>query len=193
MDDVNSTPDPLSAPEAPEPREGTPVVPPPPSRGLRRGAVIGIAAAVGVLMLALGVTGTLIFMNRSTRSAPVAPLAASASQSPPASRHWVNGKLVLRDWDTVVWGCAGRGGYNDIKEGLPVTLENGSGEVLAAGELSKGTVDPNAPSACTYSFDLADVPEDESFYVLQMSHRGPITKSHSDLVADDWTFEISLG
>jgi hypothetical protein len=194
VNDVNSTPDPLSGPESPQPAEGTPVTPSPPTGGgLGPGAVIWIAAAVAVLMLALGVTATVVFMNRSMRSAPVAPLTASASQAPPAAGHWVSGKLVLTDSETAVWGCAGRGGYDDINAGLQVTLENGSGEVLAAGELSEGTVEPGSASTCTYSFDFADVPEDENFYVLQMSHRGGITKSHSELVADDWTFEISLG
>jgi hypothetical protein len=62
--------------------------------------------------------------------------------------------------------------------------------ILAAASLGNGT---GTTKVCNFAFTLDKVPDTAKFYSVEVSHRGQVTKSHDELVADGWKFSLSLG
>ncbi len=81
------------------------------------------------------------------------------------------------------------GGYDDITSGGGVTVENGSGNVVATGQLGGGTVQNGS---CVFPITVSNVP-DSSFYKIEVSHRGFVTFSKSQLESDGWNAGLTLG
>lgn len=69
--------------------------------------------------------------------------------------------------------CFGVGGYSDIAEGTAVTVYGANGNVIATGMLGRGT--PGASNICTFSVKVPSVPANETFYQVEISHRGKVT------------------
>lgn len=101
----------------------------------------------------------------------------------------------LADYDTAFLGCEGQGGYSDIGPGTSVTIKNGGGEVLGAGELGEGKPSSNGvqQTFCDWTVEIPGVPAGEDFYVAEVADRGEITLSGEDLAGAGWVFEVSLG
>ena len=85
--------------------------------------------------------------------------------------------------------CNGTGGYRDIKAGLPVTLRDGAGAVLATSRLDNGTRDGRR---CTFGFQLPDIPQAE-FYAVEVGRRGELTYSFAEMQASDWKVSLTIG
>ena len=127
-----------------------------------------------------------------------APAATVATPAPsPVSTpvlHTVNGTLTLNtssSWTMETsGGCLSAGGYSDIAPGAPVTLRDEKGTILAATSLREGWL---AGAGCNFAFALDDVPDTATFYAVTVSHRGEISKSHADMAANGWTFDLTLG
>lgn len=84
-------------------------------------------------------------------------------------------------------GGAG-GGFDDLQSGTSVVVADGSGEVLGTTTLTGGTV---STDGCT--FDYTIVVADSDFYSITVSHRGDLTYSREELIANDWEVNSSIG
>lgn len=80
--------------------------------------------------------------------------------------------LTGRDnWDKVGSGCAGNGGYDDLKADTTVTISAGDGDVLALEALDAGRIDG---TDCIFNFTAENVPGGERLYLVEVSHRGKL-------------------
>jgi hypothetical protein len=86
--------------------------------------------------------------------------------------------------------CQGTGGYSDIGPGSSVILKDETGTVIGSTELGTGT---GTSTDCTFTFSMANVPDTAKFYVITVSHRGDISKSHDELAANGWAFDLTMG
>ncbi|MEV7121714.1 hypothetical protein [Kitasatospora griseola] len=91
--------------------------------------------------------------------------------------------------DTKTGGCAGSGGYSDIRTGAAVTVYNESGTVLATGTLGPGS--PKGAHGCVFTVTVSEVPKGPKFYQVEISHRGKINLSSGE--AEAGLFGASLG
>ena len=80
------------------------------------------------------------------------------------------------------------GGYEDIKAGAQVVVEDGESKVLATSELTGGTL---TADGCSFDF-AAEVPE-VPFYRVTVTHRGALTYSLADLKKQNWHVDSALG
>ncbi|MFH8931946.1 hypothetical protein [Streptomyces pristinaespiralis] len=117
---------------------------------------------------------------------------ANAGGDEPAT-FTLNGSFTLtdevqRDGDG---GCAGRydSGYDDIQEGTDVTVYNAAGDVVAKGEL--GASEEIATGTCAFDVSVADVPKGETFYKVEVSHRGTVELSAEE--AENGELAATLG
>jgi hypothetical protein len=76
-----------------------------------------------------------------------------------------------------------------FSQGAGVTLKDGDGKVLATSFLGSGSGTQNS---CTFTFNLLNIPE-VPFYTVEVSHRGQLSYSLSDLKAQGWILSLSLG
>lgn len=74
-------------------------------------------------------------------------------------------------------GCAGDGGYDDIRGGALVTVQDSSGKIVGTGALDSGY---DSGIICVFSFRVADVPDDSDFYSVEVSHRGGLTYTNAE-------------
>jgi hypothetical protein len=108
------------------------------------------------------------------------------------AKHTVTGTLTLVDASagfTSGSSCAGSGGYSDITPGNNVTVYDGKQNIIATSTLGHGT---GTFGACVLTFTVPDVP-DEAFYKVEVSHRGGLSFSKTDMQAANWTVSMSLG
>ncbi len=101
--------------------------------------------------------------------------------------------VLLGDADSVEStgsGCQGTRGYDDIHSGAQVVVRDESGTVLATTSLGNGTL--LETGMCYFEFHVGSLPRAQ-FYSFEVSRRGELTYSRSELEQNDWTFEASLG
>ncbi|MFD6274809.1 hypothetical protein ACFWFI_04405 [Streptomyces sp. NPDC060209] len=89
-----------------------------------------------------------------------------------------------------IGGCEGADGYDDIELGTSVTVYDAAGAVIATSFLALSEFD-EAAGSCTYDVSVEDVPADEDFYQVEISHRGKIQLSAEE--AKSGSFAGSLG
>ena len=105
------------------------------------------------------------------------------------SNNTIHGTLTVQE--SVGQGsCTGTGGYDDIHAGTQVTIRDQSGKLLATGLLDGGT--PQGLEACVFTFTIDHLPSSD-FYQVEVSHRGEISYSRSDLEHADWHVDLTLG
>ncbi len=93
-----------------------------------------------------------------------------------------------------------RRGYQDIMQGLAITVKNGKGDVISVVEVPPGInvdtgVETNSVESfvmCGVSIPSFDVP-DSDFYVFELGRRGEITKSRQQMQEDNWQLMLSIG
>ncbi|WP_328721885.1 hypothetical protein OHT52_21930 [Streptomyces sp. NBC_00247] len=104
----------------------------------------------------------------------------------------LEGSFVLTD--SVVpdgnGGCGGTRGYDDISEGVSVTVYSAKGDVVATGGLGASTYDQDT-YVCRFGVSVPDVPRGEKFYKVEISHRGTLQLSADE--AEAGKFAGSLG
>lgn len=109
------------------------------------------------------------------------------------TKHTITGEMTLMDSDgyddSIVGGCEGSGGYDDISYGTAVTVRDGAGEILATGSLDSGEV---VGDWCNFTFTVEDVPGAD-FYEVEVSHRGGLSYSSKEMDEKDWFVSVSLG
>lgn len=109
------------------------------------------------------------------------------------TKHTITGEMTLMDSDgydeSIVGGCEGTGGYDDISYGTSVTVRDGAGEILATGSLEAGE---DLGLWCNFPFTVEDVPGAD-FYEVEVSHRGGLSYSDKEMEEKDWFVSVSLG
>ena len=92
--------------------------------------------------------------------------------------------------------CAGRDGYDDMAGGAQVVVRNGDGDIIATTRLDPGVQilveGMDNFWYCTFTFE-AELPPDESFYTVEVSHRGELSYSAAEMAAQNWTIDLVLG
>lgn len=75
---------------------------------------------------------------------------------------------------------------------IEIRVRNGSGALVAAGPLGRGTPDPRNNGECDFSFSVADVPR-ESVLTLELEpvYQGSATLTASELDRVNW--HVTLG
>ncbi|MFF0000969.1 hypothetical protein [Streptomyces avermitilis] len=117
--------------------------------------------------------------------------AVTASQGPDKPQTFtLKGEFtLLEDAVDLDSGCAGTGGYDDIKEGAAVTVYGAKGDVVATGYLGNSK-SPNY-GTCVFDVAVSDVPKGEKFYKVEVSHRGTVQMNAKEAEAGE--FGASLG
>ena len=110
----------------------------------------------------------------------------------------ITGTFTLYDDDLFVvtgdgplkGGCWGQGGYDDIRIGLDVIIKDGTGTIIAKGELWPGKkTDRNE---CTFPFYVSGVPSAD-FYEIEVGRRGSLVFSRSEMDYNGWQAHLQLG
>lgn len=91
-------------------------------------------------------------------------------------------------------GCAGTGGYSDVKTGLQVVVKNEKNEILAVGALGDDNnySGQHAQVACDFPFSIKDLPR-ATFYQIEVGRRGSLKYSFDELRNAKWMVQFSLG
>lgn len=162
---------------------GAPPAPPAPPR---RNLLPWIAAAAVALLLVAGgaVAVTVFVMSASKPTPPAGPATVTAYGQ-------MNLSLGGFAWNRNPAECWGRGGYDDIREGVNVTITDPEGKVVALGKLAKGLpviIDDRA-SSCLFRFEV-EVPAGLKFYGIEVSHRGVIQFTQDELTGKGVTLTL---
>ena len=134
-------------------------------RSYSRRAIV-VAACVGAAAVALIV---------------VAVMAFTANREP--ERFVVLGAITIEDSITTYglpdgFECAGKDGYKDIGPGAAVMVTDESGTLLAKGAIETSS---GGSSGCWLDFTVSGVPRGKSFYKVEVSHRGELTYTESEV------------
>lgn len=103
----------------------------------------------------------------------------------------VTGTLTLSDQGGFVesgGGCAGEGGYSDMRGGARVVVSDAAGKTLALGSLSTGRPG-QLITECVFSFKV-DVPRGHDFYRVTIGDRDPMEYAAEDLMKP---LDLTLG
>lgn len=134
-------------------------------RSYSRRAIV-VAACLGAAAVALIVVAVTAFI---------------ANREP--ERFVVLGAITLEDSITTYglpdgFECAGEDGYKDIGPGAAVTVTDESGTLLAKGAIATSS---GGSSGCWLDFTVSGVPRGKSFYKVEVSHRGELTYTESEV------------
>ncbi|WP_230535628.1 hypothetical protein OHB02_19025 [Streptomyces albidoflavus] len=83
--------------------------------------------------------------------------------------------------------CSGTGGYSDIDFGTQVNITDAAGTLVAHGSLGLGE---KTDAGCTFPFTVDDVTPGSNFYTVEVSHRGGLTQTETDLRAGGLAFTL---
>jgi hypothetical protein len=87
--------------------------------------------------------------------------------------------------------CAGGGGgYDDIAPGMPVTVSDERGTILASTTLPEDG--DEYALGCIWTMHVL-VPDDAAQYSVEGGRRGAVTYSHQELEKDDWKVSVGIG
>lgn len=94
----------------------------------------------------------------------------------------LHGSVTVSDEDSLTFTrqvCEGQGGYADMRAGATVTVTDGDGNVVALGELAAGTA--RGYGVCVWEFRIDGIPTGRRFYGVEVSRRGMLRVSESEL------------
>jgi hypothetical protein len=96
--------------------------------------------------------------------------------------------------------CQTRGGYNDVGVGMQAVIKDPAGTIIGfatftkvgqSTETEQGPVG-RVPTECTFTVLVEDVP-DATSYDIEAGDRGSVLFSRSELAANGWVAEMTLG
>lgn len=163
---------------------------------------------VGALVLVLAVVAAWILTRDDTgddrSGAATDPVSATTAAAAAPTTLSVSGTISLGlgdfEWtDGTGQGltgptCAGRGGYDDIAVGAPVTITDPGGTVVGIGKVDTsiptGFSADKTPTSCDLKFAVSGLPAGKGFYGVEVSHRGAVKFKEADLAK---SVELSLG
>jgi len=173
-------PQPDTPPAGEQPIPAPPVDPPTMLAPAAKRTIAPLAAGAIGLVLGAGIVGG------------IWGITAVSGPGKPAT-FTLNGEFVLTDEVlTVGDSCRGRAGsgYEDIAEGTSVTVYGAKGDVVATGNLGNSKISDTG-LACTFKVAVEDVPKGETFYKVEVSHRGTVQLSAKE--AENGELAASLG
>lgn len=152
--------------------------------------------ATGAACLVIGGAAGYAFGHSQTTSRETSNGQPAAAGAPKHDRQSVGGSLELTDTtSSTYWSsgqsCSGSGGYSDIAPGAQVTLTDGAGTIVGTTNLEQGN--SLNTYTCVFNFEFQGVELSDDFYSVEVSHRGKITKSRSELQSSSGRFQLSLG
>lgn len=106
----------------------------------------------------------------------------------------VRGTVLLVDDDIGLGerGCAGTGGYSDMRAGTQVTVTDPAGTVVAVGQLGVGDRRGDTTGTrCAFPFEVAGVPGGHAFYGVEVSRRGRL--QYTEAQVRDAPLALELG
>lgn len=177
----NHLPPPDTAPASEQPAPAPPTEPPAtPTAAAKRTITPLVAGAIGLVLGATIVGGTWAI------TAAVGP--GEPDTFTLTGKFQLTDEVLSVDNDT----CRGRAdsGYQDIAEGTSVTVYGAKGDVVATGNLGDSKPDDSGLT-CTFKVAVEDVPKGETFYKVEVSHRGTVQLSAKE--AENGELAASLG
>jgi hypothetical protein len=126
---------------------------------------------VAFFVLVVAVAGTLVFTLQ-------------------ASRQPLTIEYGLLDTDGGSDCSGGDGGYSDIAPGMPVTVADEKGTILASTTIPETGEDLGF--GCIWTLRVA-VPDDAAQYSIEGGRRGAVTYSHQELQAQHWQVSLGIG
>lgn len=177
---------------------------PPPNRNKLVPILGGVIVALTITVIALATMLLVGSDDETTITDARSPSSASAGGK--AATFTAQGSVTLTDDDGVFVNgdangpgreCTGTGGFDDIKAGAQVVVKDADGTTLATGNLGEGATTNKANFAdryetCEFEFRVAGVPEGQSFYGVEVSHRGELQKTEAEM-RDPQQLAFSLG
>lgn len=141
------------------------------------GTAVGIVAATGILSSNKAPSRQLAGRLELTLGTIASQVGSSAEFT------FENGSVTIQPSSSP---CHGLSGYDEIHEGTQVTVSDSAGKVIGSGTLGPGSVpDPTVDNpVCTFTFDIGKVP-DSPFYKLEVAHRGQVTFTRQEVLAND--------
>lgn len=111
--------------------------------------------------------------------------------------HTIKGDMTLIDSDRfrrydVGDACSGSGGYGDIDEGTTVSVKDQKGTLIGSGRLGPGKIEGSVLKTCVFPFEVTGV-KDAQFFQVEVSRRGGLSYSKSEMEKNGWTVHASLG
>jgi hypothetical protein len=123
--------------------------------------------------------------------------AATPSIKVPSGHHSLGIRFSLITSGSSINGpetvCSGSGGYSDFQAGMNVTVHDGNGKIIGAGQLDN---DPNShlahPNVECDLIGAIDI-RDADFYVVTIGKRGDQTYAKADMAKRGYSMELTLG
>ena len=112
-----------------------------------------------------------------------------------APTYTITGSMLLIDSDIggTSQNCYGTGGYDDMQGGMSVTIQDGSGQILATSQTGQGYSDsPGFLISCKFDFSV-EVPKSD-FYTIKLGtgRRGSLNYSLQEMKEMGWEVNLSL-
>ena len=101
--------------------------------------------------------------------------------------------LIDSDIGGTSQNCYGTGGYDDMQGGMSVTIQDGSGQILATSQTGQGYSDsPGFLISCKFDFSV-EVPKSD-FYTIKLGtgRRGSLNYSLQEMKEMGWEVNLSL-
>lgn len=91
--------------------------------------------------------------------------------------------------------CYGLGGYDDISAGMPITVKDDKGTIIATTQTGSGNHPQNesySSVVCVFKFNVTQIPK-RNFYTIDLGRRGTLSYSFTELEKMNWELSLSLG
>jgi hypothetical protein len=162
----------------------------------RQGERLAIVGATFLLTSGLWFTASVVGGGKAQSNSKQVQGIAALPFVPKPEVYAIKGKMTLvdSDLDGSDENCYGTGGYSDIKAGMPVTIKDGSGAIIATGDTgsgSKPTGSEHSSVQCTFSFSVGNIPKAD-FYQVQVGRRGGLNFSFAEIQEKNWEIALSL-
>jgi hypothetical protein len=173
-------------------------------RGMSRGMVVAVTAAIVGLVVAGGAAavsrvsgsdagpgagGDADRTISGTMVVAVSDYASACGQEYATAGERLDWLRDMLDGGTFPCPEGPGGGYSDISDGTQVTVKDAAGTVLAAGTLTGGTI---TVGEVAFTFTVEGVP-DADLYQVEVSRRGALSYTADQMDEADWSVNVSLG
>lgn len=161
--------------------------------GERATLILGTVVLTSICWLGVGALSPRSNIT-STESTKVASSTTGPSDT---SSFSLKGKFQLVDSKIggTASNCYGTGGYDDVEAGMPVTIRDGNGSILATGKVGDGTQPSDSQYSsvtCVFEFQVDNVPKAD-FYAIEVGRRGQLNYSFAEMQEKNWSVQLSLG
>lgn len=151
-----------------------------------------VAVVVGVASAAVVATLTVLSPDTAADPSASSPSQVLLATTAPAPLTVVGTITVRGTYPSVTsedgLTCSTGGGYTDIQVGTQVVITDASATTIALGRLVYSYWDRT--KGCLFHFTVTGVPAGQQFYGIEVSHRGRVQFTASQLAAP---IELSLG